>query len=210
MVLFCPNCVNILDVSKNPPTSNTISSNQQLNAITPTSVSEDDVVGDKPTFVDEIVNKLINNEDVTNSMISTVRLDQIIKSLTYQQLNKKQKSMIQNKYAELLDKISESVNAYYFCKNCMYSEPINSGALVISRIGSETSANYVNLERFKNKRYSHILPFTRNYICINDACETNHTDPKKRKVKEAVFYRVGTSMQVSYTCTVCGNYWNGS
>jgi hypothetical protein len=209
-MLFCPSCTNILDVSKNPPTVNPASSHQQLNTMTPSTVSEDEAVGEKPTFVDEIVNKLLNNEDVTNSMISTIKLDQIIKSVTYQQLNKKQKSFIQNKYSELLDKISESVNAYYFCKNCMYSEPINSGALVISRIGSETSANYVNLERFKNKRHSDILPFTRNYICINDACETNHTDSKKRKVKEAVFYRVGTSMQVSYTCNVCGSYWNGS
>jgi hypothetical protein len=207
-MLYCPHCHNILDVSKNPPTNNS-SSNPQLGAYTPTTVSEDDVVA-KTDVVDDIIDKMLNDNEVTNAMISNVRLDQITKSEKYKNLAKKQKSLIQNKYAEIVDKISDSVNAFYFCRNCMYSEPIASGALVISRISGKTSSNYINVEKFKNKKYSQILPYTRNYICINENCDTNHKDPKKRKVKEAVFYRVGNSMQVAYTCTVCNSYWNGS
>ena len=206
-MLYCPHCHNILDVSKNPPTNNP-SSNQQLGAYTPTTVSEDDMV--QGNSVDDIIDKILNNSEITNQMISNIRLDQITKSEKYKALGKKQKSTIQNKYAEIVDKIGESTNAFYFCRNCMYSEPITSGALVVSRISGKSSSNYVNVEKFKNKVYSQILPYTRNYICINENCETNHKDPKKRKIKEAVFYRVGNSMQVAYTCTVCNSYWNGS
>lgn len=207
-MLYCPHCHNILDVSKNPPT-NTQSSNPQLVTHTPTTVSEDDVVGHS-NFIDNIIEKMINDDEVTNSMISNIRLDQLTKSEKYKALGKKQKSLIQNKYAEIMDKISDSVNAFYFCKNCMYSEPITSGSLVVSRISGKTSSNYINVEKFKNKIHSQILPYTRNYICINENCDTNHKDVKKRKIKEAVFYRVGNSMQVAYTCTVCNSYWNGS
>lgn len=208
-MLYCPHCNNILDVSKNPPTNNQSSMNQQLGAYTPTTVSEDDVAI-KVNVVDEIIEKLLNDVEITNAMISNIRIDQIIKSEKYKELGKKQKSLVQNKYSEIVDKISDSVNAFYFCKNCMYSEPILSGALVISRISGKTSSNYVNVEKFKNKIHSQILPYTRNYICINDECDTNNKDPKKRKIKEAVFYRVGNSMQVAYTCAICKSYWNGS
>lgn len=206
-MLYCPHCHNILDVSKNPPTNNP-SSNQQLGAYTPTTVSEDDIV--QGNSVDDIIEKILNDSEITNQMVSNIRLDQITKSEKYKALGKKQKSLIQNKYAEIVDKISDSVNAFYFCRNCMYSEPITSGALVISRISGKSSSNYVNVEKFKNKIHSQILPYTRNYICINENCDTNHKDPKKRKIKEAVFYRVGNSMQVAYTCSVCNSYWNGS
>jgi hypothetical protein len=207
-MLYCPNCHNILDISKNPPTSNP-STNQQIGQYTPTTVSDDDV-GTSINIADNIIENLLNDTVITNAMISNIRLDQITKSERYKVLNKKQKSLIQNKYAEIVDKISDSVNAFYFCKNCMYSEPILSGALVISRISGKTSSNYVNIEKFGNKVNSQILPYTRNYICINNTCDTNNKDPKKRKVKEAVFFRVGNSMQVAYTCTICNSYWNGS
>jgi len=205
-MLYCPHCHNILDVSKNPPTNS--SSHQHIGAYTPTTVSDDEII--KVDVVDNIIEKILNDDNITNSMISTVRLDQITKSEKYKALGKKQKSIIQNKYSEIVDKISESVNAFYFCKNCMYSEPITPNALVISRISGKTSSNYVNVEKFKNKIHSKILPYTRNYICINEKCDTNHKDPKKRKTKEAVFFRVGNSMQIVYTCVVCNSYWNGS
>lgn len=206
-MLYCPHCHNILDVSKNPPTTNP--SNLQLGIMTPTTVSDDDIAL-KNTDVDNIIDKILQSEEITNQMISNIRLDMITKSDKYKALNKKQKSQIQNKYSEVLDKISDSVHAFYFCRNCMYSEPIQPGALVISRISGKTSSNYVNVEKFKNKAYSQILPYTRNYICINPNCDTNHKDKSKRKVKEAVFYRVGNSMQISYTCNICKSSWNGS
>lgn len=208
-MLYCPNCHNILDVSKNPPTQT--ASNQYLGTQTPTSVSASDEAEEvKSNVVDDIIDKFLNGKDVANGEISNIKLENIVKSDKYKNLNKKQKSTVQNGYSAIVDKIGESVHAFYFCRNCMYSEPISSGALVISRISGKAKSNYVNVEKFKNKIHSQILPFTRNYVCINDKCETNHSDPKKRKTKEAVFYRVGNSMQVAYTCVVCNSYWNGS
>ena len=205
---YCPNCHNILDVSKNPPTNNT--SLQHFNAETPSTVSDENDEEKHLTYVDEIVNKLLDNETVTNSMISNIRLDQITKSATYQDLAKKQKSQVQTKYAEIMEKIGDSINAYYFCKNCLYSKPIDAKTLIIGRISAGTSANYVNIEKLQNKRHSQILPYTRNYICVNSKCDTNSNDSNKKKTKEAVFYRIGNSLQVMYTCTVCGTYWKGS
>ncbi len=47
------------------------------------------------------------------------------------------------------------------------------------------------------------LPRSKDYICRNQLCPT-HTD---RKVKEAVFFRTGSSYITKYACCVCKSHW---
>jgi len=210
-MLFCPNCNNILDISKNPPKAH---QQTPVDIMTPNTVSHSDADDDKEQNnkslmgPESIINKIINDEHIDDDIFNTIKMDFIVKSEMYQKLDKKSKSKIQSKISSLLEKMDESTGAYYFCKNCMYSKSIEPGALIVSRVNAGASTDYINYDKLKNRAKSKILPITRNYICINEKCDTNKKG-KDRKQKEAVFYRVGNSIQVWYTCKICGSYWKG-
>lgn len=207
-MLFCPNCNNILDISKNPPKNNQQSYSQNLS--TPNTISNTDTDTNNedqiPDMIDDVIDKLLQEVIISDSILSEIKMEQLIKSKKYQKLDKKQKSQVQSKLISLIEKIDDSINTYYFCKNCMYSKLIDPGSLIISRIGIGSVTEYINLDRLKNRVYSKILPITRNYICINEKCDTNRKDDK-RKSKEAVFYRIGNNMQIWYSCKICESYW---
>lgn len=210
---FCPNCDNILDIGKNPPkhTLKTISTD------TPTYVSDSEDNSDD--IIDNILLKIINNdESVKVSMLSQFNDDKkTVKKLftskqKYKDLDKKMKSSVDKQIDDLLDKkfeldekTSNSVVAYYICKKCYYSKKIDEKTLITSRTSDESSDSYLNLNKFKNAIYNKTLPLTRRYICVNKSC-VSHNDPEKR---EAVFYRIGKSLQVWYTCVACQSYWKG-
>jgi hypothetical protein len=214
-MLFCPNCDNILNISKNPPKNNLGAIN---NTSTPNTVSDSDSEKERDDenirqneLFEEVINKLLAGEVVSDSALTEINSTQLIKNKAFQKLDKKQKSLIQSKLASFTEKLDDATNAYYFCKNCMYSKIIEAGSLIVSRVGGSkdlTTTKYVNFNKLKNRIHSKSLPITRNYICINDKCDTHKTD-KNKKDKEAVFYRLGTSMQVWYTCKACGSYWQG-
>lgn len=243
---FCPNCDNVLDISKNPP-KKTISFQQAIK--TPSDVSDvtdskkNDSDGDEtnstqseetdnsdskkeqdkdkekeqnkedkkdPTLekIDEIINKIANEETLTEDDLNEVRFEQLNKIKAYQKLDKKKKSIVQSKLSKHVEKMDDVTSAYWICKNCKFSKGIENGALVLSRISTESSAEYINFDKFKNRVYSKILPITRNYICINDKCDTNKKGAD-RKPREAVFFRTNGNMQVWYACKVCTSYWKG-
>ena len=218
-MLFCPNCDNILNISKNPPKNNLGVIN---NVATPDTISDSDI--EKNTekekndenikqneLFEDVINKLLAGEVVSDSVLTEINFIQLTKNKVYQKLDKKQKSLVQSKLSSFIEKLDDATNAYYFCKNCMYSKIIEAGSLIVSSAGGSkdlTTTKYVNFNKLKNRIYSKSLPITRNYICINDKCDTHKTD-KNKKDKEAVFYRLGTSMQVWYTCKVCKSYWQG-
>jgi len=205
--MFCPNCNNVLDISK------TSLKNSKLSAIiseTPTTVSDvEETETETETEKDnisEIINNLLNDIVVDEKNIQLYNMDEFLKHSEYLKLDKKQKTIIQNKLTMYFGKIDDSINAYYVCSNCTYSKGIESGSIIMSKNGiSNTLELYINYDKLKNKIYSKVLPITKNFICINDKCES-HKDPKKR---EAVFYRIGRSLQVWYTCKACQKYWKG-
>jgi hypothetical protein len=237
---YCPNCNNILDISKNPPknkshgTQHTDKKNSIDDIPTPTTVSDledsdDTDSGDSldgtdsinteerekeqlekenaetDKLIEDVIDKLSKGEVVSDSMLIDVRMDQVIKHKSYQKLDKKLKAQIQSKLSTYTDKIDDSISAYYSCKNCLYSKIIDPETLIISRINGNSSNNYINLDKLKNRIHSKILPVSRNYICVNKKCPTN----EKGETKEAVFFRISGSLQVWYTCKVCESYWKG-
>jgi len=218
-MLFCPNCDNILNISKNPPKSSNLGVIGNLSTpdtISNSSDSDMDIEKENDDkqieLFEQTITKLLAGEIIPDSTLSEINFIQLTKNKTYQKLDKKQKSLIQSKLSSYIEKMDDATNAYYFCKNCLYSKIIDAGSLIVTRAaggGADTTVTkYVNFNKLRNRIYNKSLPITRNYICINDKCDTNKTD-KLRKDKEAVFYRLGTSIQVWYTCKVCGNSWQG-
>lgn len=206
-MLFCPNCNNVLDVSK---TSFKTQKNNPLQDETPTTVTTESEVKsetENEDVIDQIINDLIDSKDVDEKVIQNYKMDDFVKHASYVKLDKKTKLSVQNKLSVYFGKIDDSISAYYVCKNCSYSKGIISGSLVMSKTGDENSfeMDYMNYDKLKNKVYNKALPITKNYICINEKCES-HKNIDKR---EAVFYRIGTSLQVWYTCKTCLNFWKG-
>ena len=187
-MLFCPNCDNILNISKNPPKSNNLGVIGNLatpDTISNSSDSDVDIErdvekenDDKQTeLFEQTINKLLAGEIVPDSTLSEINFIQLTKNKTYQKLDKKQKSLIQSKLSSYIEKMDDATNAYYFCKNCLYSKIIDAGSLIVTRVAGgsadTTVTKYVNFNKLRNRIYNKSLPITRNYICINDKCDTN-------------------------------------
>ena len=201
-MLFCPSCHNTLTISKNPP------KNKQLGRIdltTPQNVSEITETTEEIDVISKLIKQIASGEPYDDSLLNELKLEQITKHKDFISLDKKTKSLIQEKVTTHNEKVDDSVGAYYVCRNCMFSKNIEPKSLIMSRMGSGNTNSYINLEKLENRKYSKILPLTRNYICPNKNCGTN----KDKVDKEAVFFRVSGSMQVWYTCRICGNCWKG-
>lgn len=211
-MLFCPNCENILDISKNPPKHKKTIMKQEPDTPVTVSDSENESSDSGPEIeepeidrIDEIIINLSEDKKVSNDEISNYKLEQFTKHKTYQTLDKKTKAAVLVKLTEFFDKLDDATSAYYFCKNCMYSKAIEAKTLISSRINFGSLTEFTNPDKLKNRIHSKILPFTKNYICINDKCPS-HKDMKK---KEAVFFRLSGSVQAWYTCMACESYWKG-
>jgi hypothetical protein len=222
---YCPKCINILDISKTLPKNKLINLNVNEHDITPTTVSitdndtESDIDSDTDSSIDEeekeleeqnklieqIINKFTNDETVTDTELNDIKIDKLIKHKLYIKLDKKTKAIIQDKLHIHTEKLDDATNAYYICKNCYYSKVIEPETLILTRANGTVSDNYINLDKLKNRIHSNILPYTRDYICINDKCPTN----TKGEIKEAVFFRLNGSLQVWYACKICESYWKG-
>lgn len=220
-IKFCPNCNNILNITKNPPKKKQTSQFQQI-AETPNTISEmsnnssvdeeQDEHGDKQNEVvdeskkiEEILSKLEKGETVADAEYNDLRFEQFTKHKNYTKLDKKLKPEIQAKLIAHYEKLEDATSAYYMCNICYYSKPIEAGTLIMTKMSTGVTGTYMNYDKLKNRVYNKMLGYTRNYICYNDKC-ASHNDPSKR---EAVIYRVGSNVQAWYTCKTCQTYWKG-
>jgi hypothetical protein len=207
MLLFCPHCHTVLNINKNIPKNN---KETPLSQVTPDDVSDDNKSENEESDEDidklsEVIQDIIDDKDIESSRFDEINTELLSKNKIYQSLDKKNKSLIQSKIMGHVEIVNDSIKAYYVCDTCKYNEIIEPKSLIVSRIGNEGNTDYVNYSRLSNKIYDSCLPVTRNYICPNEECPTI----TQNETKEAVFYRVGMSMQTWYTCKLCKHYWKG-
>jgi len=91
----------------------------------------------------------------------------------------------------------------FVCSNCNFTEFINSNVILLEdKFTKSTRKNqtYNSVLRCNDKT----LPRTKDYICPNKEC-ASHTDFTN---KEAVFYRDKATMNLTYMCCSCKQYWN--
>jgi len=152
--------------------------------------------------------KCDNVLDITKSVPKVKKINTNVKTPSHVTDKTKTESKSESESLELDDSESEPSKddptaAYWICRNCMFSKPIEKGQLILSKSSSETMTDYLNYDKFKNRRYSKILRYTRNYTCKNKKCETNTKDIPR----EAVMYKLHDDLQIWYTCRTCGTYW---
>jgi hypothetical protein len=197
-MLFCSNCNNILDISKTAPKVT-----KMLAPDTPTSISIDTPKITKKDPITLLLEKVAKGSELLQSDVKTMTFDEIIHHESYKNLDKTTKKKVDEQLGKLSKEQDASTGAYYVCKKCFCSTPIETKTLITSRASEGLTSNYMNMEYCKNFIYNKALPLTRGYICTNKSCES-HKNFEKR---EAVFYRIG--MQTWYTCKTCQTYWKG-
>ena len=197
--MFCPNCNNILDISKNVPKANTI-----LGTSTPTSVSSDaPKKDDSQNLIKNILKNIVDGNELSNQDLKSIDIDKIIHDEEYKKMDKANKKKIDDILSSIHTNLDSATGAYYVCRTCFYSKAIETKTLITSRACEGLSSGYVNTEKFKNMVYNKALPLTRAYICTNKDCKSHKNHDKR----EAVFFRDG--MQVWYACKSCQSYWKG-
>ena len=201
-MFFCPNCNNSFDIKK-------YSGFQKGGAefSESSTVSTSQTGGDR---IDDLIDKFLQGEEVTEKDISGITLQDLSKNAIYKRLKSKQKEEIYNKLQDMLPKeekrlIQEQVLtkdddifAMFECTNCGYLKKIDAGTRVFSKSAKSVSQSYTVAD-YKSTVHSDILPRTRRYVCPNDKC-VSHKDITKRK---AVFMRRNNSNIVRYVCTAC-------
>ena len=93
--------------------------------------------------------------------------------------------------------------AFFICKYCKNSKPIEPGTLLYSKTFS--SDNQEEDDDYSYAIHDQSLARTRNYICKNPKCETH----KKPDIREAAITKK-SSYQVIYVCTVCTKHWSAA
>ena len=186
---FCPECNNLFNISK---------SKLQVNQ----------TGGDNYNF---IINKIINNEEISQEDMKNINLDDLSNSPDYKKLagdiqdlvfDKVQMLLPKNKKKVILSKTDydEDIQVYFICNNCGFSKKINETTLIFSNTldDSNKTNKDTDMDLIKNMYYSDIVWRTRKYICPNTKCES-HTDQSKREAK--IFHK--KSYNISHICMAC-------
>jgi hypothetical protein len=205
---YCSKCDNIMDISRNPPKTQTLitqstSNTQENEFLNPTSLSK--TISNDNTEVDDnnitkLINMFKNNMDISNYVIDN---DKLLKHKDYLGLKHKEKKDLQNLIKNIDD---ENISAYMVCKNCSFYEKITSRTLVLNKMSLNTISNNESNDysKYKYMRYDNTLPHTRDYICKNTKCESN-TNPELKDVKW--FKPNQNTYETFYVCCVCGLVW---
>jgi DNA-directed RNA polymerase subunit M/transcription elongation factor TFIIS len=195
---FCPNCNNILDISKTAP-KNTVDFS------TPTTVSDSD---DGQSKIEKLVN-VLKNPDISHDdieyFLEGIDLKTVIKHTSYLSLSQKDKDIVNKNINTLSD--AEISSFYKVCTNCTYHQKISSRDLIISKISIDTSTIYDDIKKYTYMRYDSTLPHTRDYICPNKLCESL----KDYSKRDAVWFRPFQSYyQTYFVCCDCGEVWQAT
>ena len=184
-MFFCPNCRNAFDIART-------SANMQGGELNDTP----GVVQHGAVDYTDFISKALKASNFKEKDVSDLNIEQLIKSIPYKKLSTKKKEHVYNVIQDALPKdkkilmqaatseLDDANLAFFVCKNCMFSKPIKEGTLIFSKTADNSAKGHttLNVENYKN---SHILPYTRKYICNNKECPS-HKDASK---KEARIYR---------------------
>ena len=189
---FCPKCNNIMDISR---------SASKMITTDPTTISQtttENVRKGEDEYL-KVINMFKNNIDLSTQKVN---IDELQKHKEFIAVKDKDKKELLN-----ILKVNEddSLNAFYVCKNCSYSERLTKRTNVLNKMYIGSVSGYNNADMFKYYVHDKTLPHTRDYVCRNKSCDT-HKNPEK---KDAKWFRTNqNSYTTYYVCTICETVWN--
>jgi hypothetical protein len=186
-MFLCPNCKNIFDIT---------------NTLTVQSG------GAKNINYEEIITKILMKEVLEEEIIKILKIDDITKQESYNNLKLSNREYVYNKVMELTKMHEENLknidikkplsDMYFICKNCGTTKKIKENTLIFSKVSSDISQSYVAPD-LSSMKYSDIIPITKKYVCPNRKC-VSHDNLEKR---EAKFFRLNNSYRLKYICLAC-------
>src|SRR3989338_5745790 len=179
-MLCCPDCHTLLDINKHSLT-------KKIKSI--------DEIDD--SLITNIIDKLLNNEKVSD--INLLIINKINKNKHYLSLSKQQKQLIQSQLSEINDLNTNFSGAFYVCKNCTFSLPIEPGTLITTIKSKNSSSSDSTI--FNYIQYSNIDPYSFNYNCINKSCQSHKLTTKN----PILFFKL--NYIVYYKCPYCSSIW---
>jgi hypothetical protein len=218
--MFCKNCSNFMDITNNiaiietEPIEEIISDNINKFDLIESSdynISSDFKIKKESSITENDIIDILSGKDLP-ILLENYNFDNLNKIPYYNKLDTYKKTLVINKLQEKLPKnmkipknieSSNKKDSYFYCKKCGYHELIPNKMFIFSRTNLNSNEDEYDT-KFLNYKYDNTLPFTKNYVCINNDCLT-HKEPKAKK---AVFYRQGESYVIKYICTVCDAFWN--
>ncbi len=216
-MFFCPNCKNLLDITRNvKPVENLTETNSEMSITSEFEEPQTNMTGGKSDddIIQDIIVKAQNDTLTLDDLVSVINendMDKIKKHPEFKKIDDKQKETIFNKIINILTSkqnnvvdTSHAVKIFYICKTCGYDEQIKEGTLIFSR-SSDTSYHDNIYYNYEDLIYDQTLPNTRNYNCPNKECKS-HTD---FSLKEAVFKRFN-GYNLRYVCKACKTSWLNS
>lgn len=195
---FCQNCNNTLDISR----SLNITDNK-IDSDTPNTVTSADNKTTVEVDYKSIIQKLENNEKLTNTELLSIDFNDLVKDNYYKKLTTK--SNIKKTLMNMLDDMENSdndKNGFLFCNNCNYSRALDPNTKIMSKNpdGVITTQEYINEANYRNKIHIRTLPRTRNFNCPNSKCPGKHN----KTPIEAIFFRKNSfSYEMVYVCVNC-------
>jgi hypothetical protein len=171
----------------------------------------DDVVKQVLLELEPKKKKYINSDIQFSVNFSELILKNYISSFDKKLLEKynitfdKFKTLVLNKFQEIIKQQREVTNFIRQCSNCgssFFLEP----ETVIYSINYERSYLFQDDET-RIKCNDPTLPRTKDFICPNEKCITNTESIKILQNKEAVFYRNQYEYNLKYICCDCFTQW---
>ena len=189
--LWCPNCNTILDISKNKA--------QLKKNIDPES-SENNI----ETYI-EVIDKVLKNKKIELDDVSEIKIDILTKTKKYKSLSKDEKEKVFETISRIVKDYDNTTAAYFNCSNCRWTKEIKKGTKIITKSNMNESYNTtINLDKYKNMIYAPYLGLTREYICVNDKCNSH----KEHSKREAVYFRdTLNSTRTIMVCKECQSPW---
>lgn len=200
-MFFCVNCDNIYDITKMDAKEINNTIDTEIDAITDTNT-------ETSINVDELINKLINDEPQEKKDVGFLTVTQITNNNNYKKLSVANKKKVTVNFKKIIDQTNQELapapiftSAHFMCNNCGHKEPIKPGTQIIKK-NYNVSSNITNKD-YKDMIHVPYIPRTRDYVCPNDKCKS-HKDHTQR---EAVFFRMDNSYKVKYVCSSCKTSW---
>ena len=135
-----------------------------------------------------------------NKIIGNFTLNQLTKDKEFSNLNNDKKTSILRLYKDTKEDLENK--GLLICSFCKFIKFIDDGQVLLE----DTFISSIRNDEVFNTHFrteDKTLPRTREYNCPNKNCKSY----KNKKLKEAVIYRKRDTMEVSYMCCVCNEYW---
>lgn len=155
----------------------------------------------------------INNPTELVSALNSEIYNDIELNLTKESLDNflsKKKSQEEKKrilnYYEEISNLGKTIHKYILkCTSCGENYFLHPETIIYSLSFKKKNTTF-NDSDIDLKLYDPTLPRTKDYICVNDQCETNKKSFDTSK-KEAVFYRASGGYNLKYACLNCKTNW---